>query len=87
MAHQHLEAQVPRMAAIGWFKRSGLWAAAARVTPSSLRPLIRRALIRRPGTTRMDPADRRFLVDFYREDIGRLASLLNRDLNGWLRHE
>lgn len=85
MAHQHLEAQVPRMAAIGWFKRSGLWAAAARVTPASLRPLIRRRLIRGPGATRMDPADRHYLVDFYREDIRKVESLLGRNLDGWRR--
>jgi hypothetical protein len=85
MAHQHLEAQVPRLAAIGWFKRSGLWAAVARVTPASLRPLIRRRLIRRPGATRMNPADRHYLVDFYREDIRKVASLLGRNLDGWLR--
>jgi len=85
MAHQHLEAQVPRMAAIGWFKRSGLWAAAAKVTPASLRPLIRRRLIRRPGATRMDPIDRHYLVDFYREDISKVESLLGRNLDGWRR--
>jgi hypothetical protein len=33
----------------------------------------------------MDPADRRWLVDYYREDIQKLASLLDRDLSGWLR--
>jgi hypothetical protein len=87
MAHQHLEAQVPRLAAIGWLKRSGLWQAAARVTPPSLRPLIRRRLIRRPGATRMDPADRHYLIDFYREDIRKLASLVDRDLDGWLRQD
>jgi len=86
-ARRYLEAQVPRVGAISWLKSLGLWEAAARVTPSKLRPLIRRALIRTPGTTRMDPADRRFLVDFYREDIARLASLLGRDLNGWLQPE
>ena len=85
VGRRHLEAQVPRMAAIGWFKRLGWWAAAARVTPKSLRPLIRRRLIRKPGTTRMDPADRDYLVGFYREDITKLASLLNRDLSAWLR--
>jgi Sulfotransferase family len=87
MAHRHLEAQVPRMAAIGWFKRTGLWEAAARVTPASLRPIIRRRLIRRPGTTHMDPADRHYLVDFYREDIRKLATLLGRNLDGWLRQD
>jgi hypothetical protein len=87
LAHQHLEAQVPRMAAIGWLKRYGLWAAAARVVTTSLRPLIRRSLIRKPGTTRMDPADRHYLVDFYREDIRKLASLLGRNLDAWLRED
>ncbi|HEY3456233.1 MAG TPA: sulfotransferase [Bryobacteraceae bacterium] len=84
MARRHLEAQVPRMAAIGWFKRSGLWKTAARMTPAKLRPLLRRSLSRRPGATRMDPADRHYLVDFYREDIRKVASLLGRNLDGWL---
>jgi hypothetical protein len=87
MDRRHLEAQVPRLSSIGWLKRSGFWQDAARVTPSVLRPLIRRALIRRPGTTRMDPADRHHLLDFYREDIRKLASLLDRNLDGWLRQD
>ncbi len=87
MAQQHLEAQVPRMAAIGWLKRSGFWQSAARLTPPNLRPLIRRRLIRRPGATRMDPVDRQYLVDFYREDIRKLARLVGRNLDGWLRRD
>jgi hypothetical protein len=85
VAHQHLAAQVPRMAAVGWLKRSGLWAATAKVTPATLRPLFRRRLIRRPGTTRMDLADRHYLVDFYREDTRKVESLLGRNLDGWRR--
>lgn len=84
MASRRMEAQVPILSSLGWFKRSGVWRAAARVTPARLRPLIRRALIRRRGTTPMDPADRQYLIDFYREDIGKLAGLLDRDLAGWL---
>ena len=84
MERRHRQAQVPRLSSIGWLKRSGFWQAAANITPSRLRPSIRRALIRRPGTTRMDPADRRYLVDFYREDIHKLAKLLNRNLDAWL---
>lgn len=87
MARRHRAAQVPRMAVIGWSKRSGLWKAVARVTPARLRPLLRRGLIRRPGATRMEPADRQYLIDFYREDIHKLANLLGRDLNGWLQQE
>jgi len=85
MAHRHLEAQVPRLAGVSWLKRSGLWEAMAKRTPKSLRPLIRRGLVQKPGATRMDRADRQYLVDFYREDILKLAGLLGRNLDGWLR--
>jgi hypothetical protein len=85
MACHHLEAQVPRTSAIGWLKRSGTWQAAARITPSRLRPLFRTALMRSPRSTRLDSEDRFYLRDFYREDIHKLASLLNRDLDEWLR--
>lgn len=83
-SRQHLEAQVPRVAGIGWLKRSGIWRLTSRATPASLRPFIRRRLIRAPGTTCIDPADRHYLLDFYRDDIRRLASLLGRDLDAWL---
>ena len=84
MDRRHMEAQVQRLGAIPWLKRSGLWQAAAKMTPSNLRPQIRRALIRKPGTTHMDPPDRRYLVDFYREDIRKLEALLGRTLDTWL---
>lgn len=32
----------------------------------------------------MHPADRASLIDFYRDDIGKLADLLGRDLSSWL---
>jgi len=57
----------------------------AKRTPKSLRPLIRRGLVQKPWATRMDRADRQYLVDFYREDILKLAGLLGRNLDGWLR--
>ena len=85
MDRRHLESQVPRLNSVGWLKRSGFWQSAAPMVPSSVRPLARRMLIRRPGTDRMDAADRSYLVDFYREDICKLAGLLGRDLTCWLR--
>ncbi len=87
MAQQHLAAQVPRIPAIGWLRRSGLWVPIASVTPARLRPFIRRSLFRHPGTTGMDPADRRYLVDFYREDIRKVESLLGRNLDEWRRQD
>jgi Sulfotransferase family len=32
----------------------------------------------------LEPADRAFLTEFYREDVEKLATLLTRDLSGWL---
>jgi len=87
MDRRHLEAQPPRLAATGWLKRAGVWEAAARVTPPGLRPLLRRALIHRPGAVRMDPADRNYLVEFYHDDIRKVAKLVGRNLDGWLRKD
>jgi hypothetical protein len=87
MSRQHLEAQVPRLAMIAWFRRAGFWEAAARATPASLRPFIRRKLVRKRGATRMDPADRQYLLDFYRDDIRKLANLLGSNRDSWLRED
>ncbi len=86
MDRRHLEAQVQRLSSIGWLKRSGFWQGAAKTISPRLRPLIRRALIRRPGSTRMDTADRNYLLDYYRDDVRKLAKLLGRNLDGWQRH-
>jgi hypothetical protein len=84
MEMRYLEAQVPRAGAVAWLRRSGLWRTAARMTPSSLRPVLRRSLMRRPGST-MNPSDRDYLVDFYRDDIRKLEWLVGRNLDDWLR--
>ncbi|HML16074.1 MAG TPA: sulfotransferase [Bryobacteraceae bacterium] len=80
---REMEAQVPRIAAAGWLKRSGWWQAGASVTPAKLRPLIRKLLMHRPTRLRMEPADREYLANFYRDDLRKLATLLDRDLSRW----
>jgi hypothetical protein len=82
---RYMESQVPRSTVIRRLKGWGLWEAAAKATPSAVRPLIRRALTSKPGAIRMEPADRAYLIDFYREDITKLSSLLGRDLSHWLQ--
>ena len=32
----------------------------------------------------MNASDRQYLVDYYRDDVMKLAGLLNRDLSAWL---
>ena len=52
--------------------------------PEGLRPAVSKILFRRGRALKMDPEDRRYLVHYYRDDIRKLASLLNRDLSAWL---
>jgi hypothetical protein len=81
------EAEAPRFAGMGWMKRSGVWARAARLVPPKVRPVVRKALTRRPGTARMEARDRAVLVDFYTEDIRKLEGIVGRSLEAWLRVE
>ncbi len=52
--------------------------------PHRLLPHARRMLFTPRGQLKMDACDRRFLVEYYAEDIRRLADLIGRDLNSWL---
>jgi len=87
MTVRHLEAQIPRIAAVARLKPLGIWKSAARVIPVSLHPLIVRMLVRKPGALQMDAADRNYLQDFYGDDIRQIAILLGRNLDGWLRRD
>lgn len=46
--------------------------------------MSKRYLVRAGGST-MAPEDRAFLTAFYKEDVRKLAQLLNRDLSHWMR--
>jgi hypothetical protein len=59
-------------------------AALPRWIPESARRALRR-LYRRPrAEATMDPADRRLVLDYYRDEIVRTGAFLARDLSGWL---
>jgi len=79
MEHVHLQARVPKMPVIGHVMRSPMWRHAAKALPSSVRPLLRRTLIRKPGSNVIDPADRQYMLDYYREDTRRLGNLMSRN--------
>jgi hypothetical protein len=60
-------------------------ATAPRWLPEGARRMLRR-LYRRPrADMAMDSADRRMVVDYYRDEIERTAALIGRDLSAWLR--
>lgn len=83
---RHLELPMPRHVNGGYFlKAAGIWQQARRLCPPALLPLARRLAHRSHRQMRMHPRDRAFLTGYYRDDIRKLADLLNRDLAAWLR--
>jgi hypothetical protein len=86
LSQRHNEPRVPRS---GW--AASLLKAYARMphllqfAPASLRPRLRSLVLRPRASLRMLPADRTFLIDYYRDEIGKLAALLDRDLSAWLK--
>jgi hypothetical protein len=85
-AQRHLEKNVPRAPAPAYFlKKYGIWQQAKKWIPGALQPFVRSTVLRERKTVTMEPQDRQYLIDYYREDVQRLACLLNRDLQTWLR--
>ena len=81
-----LERRAPRFAGMNFLaKQFDFTHRLNEFIPSKLRPALRKALFRGGRDLKMDPKDREYLVDYYREDILKLSTLLNRDLSSWLR--
>jgi hypothetical protein len=78
--------RAPRSARLHYFlKRSHIWYSLRSLVPDRHLGSLRRLAFRSGPSLRMDPADRQYLVDYYRDDIHHLALLLDRDLSAWLR--
>jgi Sulfotransferase family len=87
LSQRHMQASVPRSWETNrWLKATGLWSAARNLSPPPLRRWLKRVVFRPRRSMALEPADRALLIDFYREDIHRLETLLNRDLSAWLDH-
>ncbi|HTT63241.1 MAG TPA: sulfotransferase [Bryobacteraceae bacterium] len=88
MSQRYLESQAPRSLAVnGLLKRHGVWGRLQPLCPPSLRQPLKALLFKRRGPAAISAEDRAFLIDYYREDIWRLADLLQRDLSVWCKME
>lgn len=84
-SERHLGPRVPRSVRVGHFlKKYGVWQHASKLSSSRFRSFLKKVAIRPRGEVKVDPRDREFLQDYYRDDIRKLAGVLNRDLNSWL---
>jgi len=86
VTRRHNEERLPRAPLLNRIGRmTGLSDLANRFTPAPARPLLRRALFHAGPNPHISAEDRALLVEHFREDIERLADLVERDLSHWLR--
>ena len=79
------ERRAPRLTTMVYLlKKYDLWEPGRRLIPRVLRPRIRSFAFRRRASLVMDPNDRQYLIGYYRDDVQKLAAMLDRDLSGWL---
>jgi hypothetical protein len=65
-------------------KRWRLWPYLRKLMPQPLGPQLRSLLMRPRASLVMNPADRAFLIEYYRDEVKGLSELLDRDLRWWL---
>jgi len=83
---RHREARVPRNLRLGQLlKRSGIWRAGRKLLPERWRTAVKSAALRPRNEVRLEPRDRARLIEYYRQDVVKLADLIGRDLSPWLR--
>jgi hypothetical protein len=83
---RHNEPRVPRFYSMSRFlRKGGAFDRLAALAPSKLKPSLRKLAERPRDAVAVTPSDHEYLLDYYREDIGKLAQLINRDLTAWLR--
>jgi hypothetical protein len=83
---RHLEQRVARIRGMnGWMRKSSVARALRQRIPAQARPFLRSMMFRPRGSVTMTCDERSLLIDFYREDILCLQTMLGRDLSAWLR--
>ncbi|MGI8960180.1 MAG: sulfotransferase [Bryobacteraceae bacterium] len=85
MSQKQLEAHVPRAVAVAHFlKRYGVWQHLKDLTPLAFRSRLKTIAFRKRKSLVMDSSDRDYLLNYYRDDVRKLAALLDRDLRHWV---
>uniref|UniRef100_Q01S16 Sulfotransferase n=1 Tax=Solibacter usitatus (strain Ellin6076) TaxID=234267 RepID=Q01S16_SOLUE len=83
-SHAH-QRRAPRFVTLHHLlKSSGFWYPSKALMPAGALSRLRKLAFHAGPSLRMDPADRQYLTDYYRDDIHHLSTLLDRDLTSWL---
>jgi Sulfotransferase family len=84
-SEQHLRSQVPRYIWPSYMLNTfRMLSPLKNAIPGPFRPAVRKWVFSHGQSLELDPADRIYLNNYYREDTVRLSTLIKRDLHGWL---
>jgi hypothetical protein len=85
LSRRFLEPSVPQFVTAAYFlKRFGVWQKIKQWSPKTFHSTMKSAAVRKRESLVMDPADRAHLREYYRDNIVKLSTLLDRDLRLWL---
>ena len=85
-SRKHLTPRIPRFATIHYLlNKYDIGRRVNELSPRAFQPLYRTLAFRRRESLAMEPSDKAYLIGYYREDIQKLSSLLDRDLQSWLQ--
>jgi hypothetical protein len=85
MRQEYVRPRVPRwMDAARVLKETGAWDSVKQAVPERMMSAVKRLAFKRRGAMKIDAEDRAEVLDYYREDIAKLSSLLNREFKSWL---
>jgi hypothetical protein len=84
-SQRFLEGQLPRFPALmGPVRKLSVLQPGEELGPSRFRSALKRAVFRRRMSHVMEAADRASLIEYYKNDVRKLADLLGWDLSAWL---
>ena len=85
VSRRHQQPLIPRLNGAAYYlKKWGGWPYVRRLAPVPLGPRLRSLLVRSRSSLVVQPRERALLAEYYRDDVTRLAGLLDRDLSAWL---
>lgn len=87
VSKRYMEPKVPRFPAVERHVVKPLVGMLPDVMPRQWRRSFHRLRFLPRQRIAMPPADRRFLIDFYADDVRRLSRLIGRDLSHWLAYD
>ena len=84
MSKRYNEAGMPRFGKLNyWLTQIGVYGLVKRIFPPDLKNKIKGLIYSQDNIPKITEAEKVHLKDYYRDDISKLATLINRDLSNW----